>query len=228
MQAKITKRLFEMQDLEYREFHSRLMPNVSKEKIIGVRTPDLRKFAKSIASSKDASDFLETLPHQYYEEDNLHAALIIYGGYDYGQTLQHLERFLSHIDNWATCDMFIPPILKTEPDETLVRCKKWLSSSHPYTVRFGLNCLMHFYLDDYFDSSHFEWVDQIQKDDYYVRMGIAWYYSVALVKQWEAALSHLSKQSLDKWIHNKAIQKARESARISKTQKEILSKLKMK
>lgn len=220
--------LFKMQDPEYRDFHSRLMPNIPKERIIGVRTPALRSFAKSIAATDEAKGFLKELPHYYYEENNLHGAIIIYGKYGFAETLKLLECFLPYIDNWATCDMFVPPVLKQEARITLKYIRKWLGSDHPYTVRFALNCLMHFYMEHHFSPLHFTWVDAIKNQDYYVKMGIAWYYSIALVKQWDEAYEHLAGKNLDPWIQNKSIQKARESFRLSGEQKESLLALKIK
>lgn len=224
----ILKELFKLQDLSYRDFHARLMPNIKKERIIGVRTPALRVLAKRISNSCEFSAFMKELPHFYYEENNLHGALITYGNFSYEETLGLIEAFLPYIDNWATCDMFVPPILKKNPKKTFEKVRDWLCSSHPYTIRFGLNCLMHFYLNDRFDPIQFEWVDNIKNEDYYVRMGIAWYYSVALVKQWDATMEHLSNHPLNRWIQNKAIQKGRESSRLSKQQKEMLLSLKIK
>lgn len=228
LKMDIIKELFLLQDLQYRDFHSRLMPNIEKERIIGVRTPDLRTLAKRLAKSDQATAFLEKLPHHYYEENNLHGALITYGKYTYDETLALLESFLPHIDNWATCDMFVPSILKKDIPKTEKMVRQWLSSDHPYLIRFGINCLMHFFMEDHFKTEHFKWVDEVKSEDYYVKMAVAWYYSVALVKRWPASIKHLSENPLEKWVQNKAIQKGRESNRLTKEQKEFLLSLKIK
>lgn len=215
------EKLFEMQDLGYREFHSKLMPTVDKEKIIGIRTPELRKFAKEFAKSEEKEMFLNTLPHQYYEEDNLHGFLLEMEK-DYDTLVKKVEKFLPYVDNWATCDMMRPKIFKRHLPELFERLKVWLESEHVYTIRYGIGMLLSFYLDEEFDEKHLEMVAKIRSEEYYVNMMIAWYFATALAKQWDSTICYIEKQKLDKWTHNKAIQKAIESYRITKEQKEYL------
>ena len=219
--AELQKELFELQDLDYREFHSKLMPTVDKDKIIGIRTPQLRKFAKEFAKSEDKEIFLNTLPHQYYEEDNLHGFLLEMEK-DYDVLVEKVENFLPYVDNWATCDMIRPKVFKKHLPELFEHVKLWLDSEHTYTVRYGIGMLLSFYLDEKFDEKHLEMVAKIRLEEYYVNMMIAWYFATALAKQWDATIYYIEEQKLDKWTHNKAIQKAVESYRITKEQKEYL------
>lgn len=223
-----TEELLALRDEEYKEFQCRLMPNVAKERVIGIRTPALRALAKRLAALPEAKAFLQDVPHTYYEENNLHGALIDYGKYSFEETLALTEGFLPLIDNWATCDMFVPKIFKKHPVEMRPKIQKWLASDQVYTVRFGVNCLMRDFLDDEFDPIHFDWINANDNEDYYVKMGVAWYYSVALVKQWDAAFAMIQKGLPDPWIQNKSIQKARESSRLTKAQKELLNQYKIK
>ncbi len=219
--TELQVQLFEMQDLGYRDFHSKLMPTVDKEKIIGIRTPQLRKFAKEFAKSENVNEFLSDLPHQYYEEDNLHGFLLEMVK-DYGILVERLEKFLPYVDNWATCDMLRPKTFKKYLPELLEHVEVWLESSHTYTVRYGIGMLLSYYLDEAFDKKYLEMVAKIRSEEYYINMMIAWYFATALAKQWDATIDYIEKQRLDKWTHNKAIQKAIESYRITKEQKEYL------
>ena len=221
----IQETLFSMQDLKYRDFHSALMPTVDKEKVIGVRVPALRKFAKSIYGTPEAEEFLHSLPHTYYEENNLHAFLIEING-NYDETLLLLEVFLPYIDNWATCDMLTPKCFKKHL--TVQKCLEWMSSSHPYTVRFGIEMLMKFFLDEKFSPEYLDLVASVKSEHYYVKMMIAWYFATALSKQYESTIPIFNDKLLPVWEHNKAIQKAVESLRITKDQKELLKNLKIK
>ena len=221
----IIETLFSMQDLKYRDFHSALMPTVDKEKIIGVRVPALRKYAKSINGTPEAEEFLHSLPHTYYEENNLHAFLIELNG-DYEKTLELLEAFLPFIDNWATCDMLTPKCFKKHL--TAEKCLEWMNSSHPYTVRFGIEMLMKFFLDEKFSLEYLCTVTSVESEHYYVKMMIAWYFATALSKHFDEAFEIIKAKKLPVWEHNKAIQKAVESLRITKEQKEMLRKLKIK
>lgn len=214
-----------MQDLKYRDFHSKLMPTVDKNSVIGIRVPKLRKFAKSIYGTPEAAEFLTQLPHRYYEENNLHAFLIEMNK-DYQKTLEQLEAFLPYIDNWATCDMLTPKSFKNNLPDT--KAFEWMNSSHPYTIRFGIEMLMKFYLDERFDKKYLYAVSSVRNDDYYVKMMIAWYFATALAKHYDAAVEILINKRLPVWEHNKAIQKAVESYRITKEQKEFLKSLKIK
>lgn len=224
---EVLRKLFELQDIEYRDFHARLMPTVDKEKIIGVRTPILRKFAKEYAKTEDAKEFMQLLPHDYYEENNLHGFLIE-GIKDYDRCLCALDAFLPYVDNWATCDMMTPKVFKKHLPELGVKIEEWMSSEHTYTVRFGIGMRMRFYLDEEFQPEYLQQVAEVLSEEYYVKMMVAWYFATALAKQYEAALSYIEERKLEKWTHNKAIQKAVESNRISREQKEYLRTLKIK
>lgn len=227
MNTPVQKELFAMQDLSFRDFSSKLMPTVDKERVIGVRTPQLRKFAKEFAKTPQAAEFLECLPHTYYEENNLHGFLIA-GMKDYGQCLAALEAFLPYIDNWATCDLISPKVFKKHLPELLERIRVWIASDHTYTVRFAVGMLMSFYLDEAFDAEYLELAAGVRSEDYYVNMMIAWYFATALAKQYEAALPYIEERRLDPWCHNKAIQKSVESYRITEEQKTYLKTLKWK
>lgn len=223
----VQERLFELQDLKYRDFHSKLMPTVPKECVIGVRTPALRRFAKEFGKTEDAGEFLNELPHRYYEENNLHGFLIA-GMKDYDRCIAELDRFLPYVDNWATCDLMSPKIFKKHLSELLEKIKVWIDSEHTYTVRFGIGMLMSFYLDEAFELQYPEMVAKVRSEEYYVNMMTAWYFATALAKQYEAAVPFIENRRLDKWTHNKAIQKAAESCRITDEQKAYLRTLKIK
>lgn len=223
----IQDRLFELQDLEYKEFHSKLMPTVCEEKIIGVRVPQLRKFAKELNKSEYKTEFLRTLPHKYYEEDNLHAFLIEQIK-DFDECISALDNFLLFVDNWATCDMMAPKVLGKSPEKLYEKIEEWARSSHTYTVRFAVVTLMKFFMNERLDEKHLRLISSIKSDEYYINMAIAWYFATALSSNWEMVIPYIEKQKLDKWIHNKTIQKAVESYRITKEQKEYLKTLKLR
>ena len=224
--TNVQTRLFELQDLKYRDFHAKLMPTVNKEKIIGVRTPALRVFAKKYGKTDEAKEYLQILPHQYYEENNLHG-LLIEQIKDYDTCLEELERFLPYIDNWATCDIPRPKCFAKHKTELLPVIKEWIASGNTYTIRYGIGTLMSFYLDEDFKPEYIELVASVQSEEYYVNMMIAWYLATALAKQWDAAVSYIEEKRLNPWTHNKTIQKARESYRITPEQKEYLKTLKV-
>lgn len=224
---QVVKDLLAMQDLEYRAFHSRLMPTVEEDKIIGVRTPQLRKYAKEFYKKGDWRKFLEELPHTYYEENNLHAFLIEEIK-DYEECVYKLNEFLPYVDNWATCDMMRPKIFKKHLPELLIEIQNWLAAEEIYTVRFGIVTLMTFYLDEMFEETYLEWVASIQSEDYYIKMAIAWYFATALAKQYACAVKYLEENRLEQWTHNKAIQKAVESYRVAEEQKAYLRTLRRK
>lgn len=211
-----------MGEKEYRDFSSRLLPTIDKEKVIGVRIPILRKFAKGL---KNYEDFLEELPHEYFEENNLHAFLIE-REQDFDKCIEMLERFLPFVDNWSTCDSLKPKVLRKEPQKLLKYIKKWINSKDVYAVRYAINLLMSYFLDDNFDEEYLLMVLKIKSDEYYINMMRAWYFATALAKQYEKTLPFLENHSLDTWTHNKTIQKAIESFRISKEKKEYLKTLK--
>jgi len=224
---EIQRWLFELQDLGYKEFSSKLMPTVNPETVIGVRTPELRKLAKEYSKTPEAMAFLKILPHTYYEENNLHGFLIETIK-DYDTAIAAVDTFLPFIDNWATCDLMSPKVFKQHLPELYEKIKVWLKSDRTYTVRFGIGMLMSFYLDEQFRPDMLELVAGIRSEEYYINMMIAWYFATALAKQYDAALPYIQNQRLEKWTHNKAIQKAIESYRISDESKAYLRTLKVK
>lgn len=223
----IQKQLFKMQDTGYRDFQSKLMPSVDKERVIGVRTPQLRAFAKELGKSQEAEQFLHQLPHQYYEENNLHGMLIA-AVKNYEECVEKVKEFLPYVDNWATCDLLRPAVFKKHLPELSGEIKAWIGSEKTYTVRFGIGILLSYYLDEGFDTEYLEWAAQIRSQEYYINMMTAWYFATALAKQYEKTLPYLTEQRLDVWTHNKTIQKAIESYRISPEQKAYLRGLKRK
>lgn len=223
----IEKKLFELQDLGYRDFHSKLMPNIPKEQIIGVRTPMLRKLAKDLEGAPDAAEFLSSLPHKYYEENNLHAFLIEKIK-NFDEALFETNRFLPYIDNWATCDSFLPPVFKKNKNKLTAEIKKWIKSHKTYTVRFGIKLLMSLFLDEDFKEEYLSLVCSVNSDEYYVKMMVAWYFATALCKQYKFSIPFIEEKRLEPWVHNKAIQKALESRRTNEKTKEYLRSLKIK
>ncbi len=222
----IQAELWELRDEGYRDFHAKLIPTVAREKIIGVRTPQVRTLAKKWAKDPRIGEFLGQLPHKYYDEDNLHA-FVVEQLRDYEECLEQTERFLPYIDNWATCDMMAPKVFARHTDELLEPIRRWISSTETYTIRFGIGMLMRFYLDEAFRPECPEWVAAIRSEEYYVNMMRAWYFATALAKQYETVLPFLEEKRLDAWTHNKAIQKARESNRVTAEQKAYLKGLKV-
>lgn len=224
---KIRNRLFGMQDNEYRQFSSKLMPTVNSDTVIGVRTPEIRKYAKELAGTDEAKIFLDRLPHTYYEENNLHSALIEYIK-DYDECIKQLDRFLPFVDNWATCDMMKPKVLAKSKDRLIEQIKVWIADSKTYTVRYGIGMLMTHFLDGDFKSEYLELVSGIRSEEYYINMMIAWFFATALAKQYDETLPFLIDRKLSPWVHNKTIQKAVESNRISADTKAYLKTLKIK
>lgn len=203
---RVQKQLFELQDLQYRDFQAKLLPTIEKETVIGVRMPVLRKFAKGYGKTEEAKEFLKILPHQYYDENNLHG-LLIEQIKDYDRCLAELERFLPYIDNWATCDMLAVKVVKNHLDLFIEEICHWMKSDRTYTIRFGIGMLMRYYLGDEFRIEYPRKVALVQSDEYYVNMMRAWYFATALAKQPDAALPWLTERRLDVWTHNKTIQK---------------------
>ena len=222
--TKLQTALFDMQDITYRDFHSRLIPNIEKDRVIGIRTPVLRKFAKEYAKTDDAWKFIRELPHYYYEENNLHM-MIITGIKDYDICVIEIERFLPYIDNWATCDLPVPKCFYKNKEKLLDNVISWIKSDDTYTIRYGIETLMSIYLDDAFESSYPCLVSEVISDEYYVNMMIAWYFATALAKQWEAVIPYIEEKRLPEWVHKKTIQKAVESYRITDEQKKYLRTL---
>ncbi len=224
---EILNTLNSLSDENYRDFHSKLMPTVDKNKILGVRTPALKKYAKELFGTNKANQFINNLPHTFYEENNLHCFLISKIK-DYDKLIYEIERFLPYIDNWATCDGLSPKLLSRHTDDLYKRIKVYLKSKHTYTVRFGIKMLMDFYLGDRFTKESMTLALNVQSEEYYVKMMKAWYLATALFKQYDAAVIFLENKTLDKWTHNKAIQKACESLRITDEKKRYLKTLRIK
>ena len=218
--------LFSKQDIKYRDFQAPLFPGIAKDRFIGVRTPDLKKLAKELFGSETANKFIETLPHQYFDENQLQAFLISLIK-DYQTCLKEVERFLPYIDNWGTCDQLNPKVFAKHKEELIVPIKKWLKSKHTYTVRFAIGLLMQHYLDESFKEEYMELVMAIKSEEYYINMMIAWYFATALAKQWDTAIKYIEEKKLFPWVHNKTIQKAVESYRINDEQKVYLKTLKV-
>ena len=225
--TEIQKRLFQMQDLEYKKFHSKLMPTVSADNIIGIRVPVLRKFSKDFAKTDEAKKFISELPHTYYEENNVHA-FVLETVNDFDEAIKLTEEFLPYIDNWATCDMFFPRIFSKNKERILSYALKWIKSNDAYTVRYGIGIMMRLFLDEDFKEEYLDLVACKKSKEYYVNMMIAWYFATALAKQYESAVKYIEQNRLDTWVHNKTIQKAVESYRVPKATKEYLKNLKIR
>lgn len=194
----ITDGLFALKDENYRRFHAKLIPDIPIDNIIGVRTPVLRKYAKEVAKLPETNIFLESLPHIYYEENNLHGALLsLLYPKDIIAFMEQLERFLPYVDNWATCDMLSPKIFKKHLSYVYERVQKWLQSDAVYTIRFGIVTLLGFYLDDAFETEMLQLVANVRSEEYYVNMAVAWYFSMALVKQYDATLPYIQNRVLE-------------------------------
>ncbi|MBQ2899395.1 MAG: DNA alkylation repair protein [Oscillospiraceae bacterium] len=215
-----------MADEKYRDFQSGLMPTVPKEKIIGIRTPVLRKFAKEFSETPQAEEFLKNLPHYYYEENNLHAFLLEFIT-DYEKAAEKVTEFLPFVDNWATCDSMSPKIFRKHKAELPEQIEKWLLAEDTYSVRFGIKMLMEHFLGEDFRPEYAERVAEIKSEEYYIRMMQAWYFATALAKQYDSVLPFIRERKLERWTHNKAIQKAAESYRITDEQKAYLRKFKI-
>lgn len=224
---EIKTELFKMQDIDYKKLHSKLIPTIEQERIIGVRTPVLRKFSNTIYKNKDIDIFLNSLPHFFYEENNLHA-FCIEKEKDYNNCIDRINEFLPYVDNWATCDMMSPPIFAEHKNELIHQIKKWICSTDTYTVRFGLKCLMSHYLYKDFKTEYLKIAAEIKSDKYYIKMMIAWFFATALAKQYDETIPYIENKMLDVWTHNKTIRKSIESFRISKEQKDYLKTLKIK
>ena len=223
----IYKELVSLQDKGYRDMQITTILTVDADSIIGVRTPALRTLAKELSKREDIGQFLDSLPHKYFEENQLHA-FILSGMKDAARAFELVDKFLPYVDNWATCDQMSPKVFKKHKDLLLEYTDKWIGSDHPYVKRFGIGMLMEHFLDEDFKTSYLTKVSKIRSDEYYVNMMIAWYFATALAKQYDATLPYIEKNKLDIWTHNKSIQKAVESYRITPEQKEYLKTLKRK
>lgn len=224
---EITDKLFSLQDLAYRDFQSKLMPTVDYERIIGVRTPDLRKLAAELYKSGNYSDFLNELPHYYYEENNLHAFLIEKIK-DFGSCVAALDSFLPYVDNWATCDSLKPKALVKNREALTAKAYEYLNSNAVYTVRFGIGILMAHFLDDFFSPEYPQRVSKIISGEYYINMMIAWYFATGLAKQYESFIPYIEKHLLPPVVEKMTVQKARESFRVSDEHKEYLKSIRIK
>ncbi len=222
----IYERLLEYRDEKYSEFQSKLVPNISPKTIIGVRTPDMRAVAKEFFGTDEASSFLAELPHKYYEENLVHFFLVA-NIKDFDECVREVERFLPFIDCWPVCDQSSPKVFKKEHEKLLPLIKKWISSDHVYTARFGMRMLMNEFLDADFKPEYLDLVAQKRGEDYYLKMMVAWYFATALAKQYDATLPVIESRRLEPWTHNKAIQKAIESFRVTDEHKAYLRTLRV-
>jgi 3-methyladenine DNA glycosylase AlkD len=223
----IREKLFTFEDPKYRDFQSKLVPNIEKETIIGVRTPDMKKIAKEFAREESTKDFLKDLPHKYYEENLVHI-FILSMIKDFDECVKGLEAFFPYIDCWPVCDQSSPGIFKKNHEKILPLVKKWIDSDHVYTSRYGMRILMNEFLGEDFKPEYLTWVASKKGDDYYLKMMVAWYFATALAKQYDESVKVIERKELDPWTHNKAIQKACESFRVSDEHKEYLRTLKIK
>ena len=223
---EIKETLFAQQEAAYRDFQAKLIPTIDKETVIGVRTPALRKLAKQLAKREEIGAFLEALPHTYFDENQLHA-FIVSERKEFERCVEEVNRFLPFVDNWATCDQMSPKVFKKHRQELLPYISEWIASGKTYTVRFGIGMLMEHFLDEDFDPAYPGMVSRVRSEEYYVNMMIAWYFATALAKQYKAVLPYIEEERLSPWTHNKAIQKAVESYRITAEQKGYLKGLKV-
>lgn len=221
----IINELLKLKDQKYADFQSNLTPSISKERIIGVRIPEIRKIAKRYIKEAESKIFLNTLPHYYYEENLLHGSMISEIK-DLNECFAEVEKFLPYVDNWAVCDTMSPKVFKKDKTELIKRIKKWANSTKIYTCRFGIGMLMRYFLDEDFQKEYLEIPASIHSEEYYVNMMIAWFFATALAKRWDETVVYLKNNRLDKWVHNKTIQKACESYRITPEQKTYLKSLK--
>lgn len=227
MNTPLQEKLFELQDKEYAAFQAKLTPGIPEESFIGVRVPALRAFAKDYVKNPEHEAFLQELPHKYYDENMLHGLLIsLYKDYD--KCVQLTDAFLPYVDNWAVCDIMSPKVFAKHKTEIMSKIKEWSASPHTYTCRFGIEMLMSHFLDDDFKAEYLEIPASARSEEYYVKMMVAWFFATALAKQWDATIPYLLNRRLAPWTHNKTIQKACESYRITPEQKEYLRTLKIR
>ncbi len=224
---EIVAELFRMRDKDYALMQAKIIPTVAADRIIGVRTPALRTFAKSLCKDSEIDGFLSCVPHQYFDEDQLHAFVISLEK-DFDRCVKEVEAFLPFIDNWATCDQLLPKPFKKQPDRLLPHIQAWIMSDKTYTVRFAIGMLMQHFLGGNFDTKYADMVAEVRSEEYYINMMIAWYFATALAKHYDLALPYLEKKRLSGWTHNKAIQKSLESRRITDEQKIYLKTLKVR
>ncbi len=225
--SEITDRLFEIQDEKYRDFQAKLIPGISMDCVVGVRTPQLRKYAKELVKAQNYSEFINELPHKYFDENQLHA-FIISEIKEYDTCIKETEKFLPYVDNWATCDQLSPKVFKKHRTELLENIKTWIKTDETYTIRFGIGMLMAHFLDEDFSPEFLKMVAEVRSEEYYVNMMRAWYFATALAKQYNDTIPYIEERRLERWTHNKAIQKSVESYRITPEQKEYLKSLRWK
>lgn len=225
--TKLQKRLFELSDNEYAEFQAKLTPGVDLNRIMGIRVPVLRKFAKEYLKDPESITFLKKLPHKYFDENMLHG-LLISEQKDFDECIRLTDEFLPYVDNWAVCDIMSPKCFKKNKTALLVKIKEWAKSCHVYTARFGIEMLMSHFLDDDFKTDYLKIPAAVKSDEYYLNMMLAWFFATALAKQWEYAAAYIENNCLSLWVHNKTIQKAVESYRITDVQKAYLKSLRRK
>lgn len=221
----VAEALFQYQDLKYRDFQSPLVPNIDKETIIGVRTPQMRQVAKEFFGKPEGDKFLKSLPHKYYEENLVHFFMIALIK-DFDICVKEVERFLPYVDCWPVCDQSSPKVFKKNHEKLLPLIKKWIASDHVYTARFGIRMLMNEFLGDDFREEYLEWVSSVKGEDYYIKMMVAWYFATALAKRYDETIPYIEEHKLEDWTHKKAIQKALESFRVSDEHKAYLKTLK--
>ena len=224
---EIVEELFRLQDKDYALMQTKIIPTVAADRIIGVRTPALRTVAKSLYKDSDIDAFLSCVPHQYFDEDQLHAFVLSLEK-DFDKCISEVDAFLPYIDNWATCDQLSPKVFKKEPEKLLPYIQSWIKSDRTYTVRFAIGMLMQHFLGENFDLKYADMAAEVRSEEYYINMMVAWYFATALAKQYELVLPYLEEKRLDDWVHNKAIQKSVESYRITDEQKAYLKTLKVR
>ena len=220
----VYEKLLEAKDVKYREFQTRLVPNIPSENILGVRTPEMRKIAKEISDSTARDEFLSQLPHRYYEENLVHFFLIA-GIKDFDACVRAVNVFLPYVDCWPVSDQATPGVFRKNHEKLLPHIRKWIASDHVYTARFGLRMLMNEFLGKDFREEYLDLAASAEGDDYYLRMMVAWFFATALAKQYDEAVPYLEERKLDEWIRRKAIQKALESYRVSEEHKIYLRSL---
>lgn len=225
-ESPIRARLETLEDPEYREFQMKLIPGIDPDRVLGIRTPDLRAYAKQLLRTGEAAGFLAVLPHDTFDENQLHA-FVISGIRDFPDCLAEVERFLPYVDNWATCDQLSPSCFARHTEELSPVLDRWLHSEHVYTVRFAIGMRMRYYLEDLFEDRYPREIAELRSDEYYIRMMVAWYFATALAKQYDRILPYLRERRLPEWTHNKTIQKAVESRRITEQEKEELRRLRL-
>lgn len=224
---KIQNKLFSLKDEKYAQFQAKLTPTVKPELFIGVRIPLLRTYAKEIKGTSIAEDFLNSLPHKYYEENMLHT-MLLNEEKDFEKCIEKTEAFFPYIDNWAVCDILSPKVFKKNKAKLEQKAYEWCKAEHTYTCRFGIKSFMSYYLDNDFKKEQMEFISKIKSDEYYINMAIAWYFATALAKQWDSTIKYFEKPCMSKFCHNKSLQKAIESYRITPEQKEYIRTLKIK